>query len=85
MNNIANEYLNNMGFDQHQYAIFRHFDADHPHLHILVNRIGYDGKVISDSKDYQRSEQVLRRLEKQHGLTEVISSRQAQERAMTRG
>jgi hypothetical protein len=84
MNMIANEYLNNMGFDQHQYAIFRHFDADHPHLHILVNRIGYDGKVVSDSKDYQRSEQVLRALEKQHGLTEVISSRQAQERAMTK-
>jgi hypothetical protein len=84
MNMIANEYLNNMGFDQHQYAIFRHFDADHPHLHILVNRIGYDGKVVSDSKDYQRSEQVLRELEKQHGLTEVISSRQAQERAMTK-
>jgi hypothetical protein len=84
MNIIANEYLNNMGFDQHQYVIFRHFDADHPHLHILVNRIGYDGKVVSDSKDYQRSEQVLRRLEKKHGLTEVISSRQAQERAMTK-
>jgi hypothetical protein len=84
MNTIANEYLNTMGFDQHQYAIFRHFDADHPHLHILVNRIGYDGNVLSDSKDYQRSEQALRRLEKQHGLTEVISSRQAQERAMTK-
>ncbi|GAB2690515.1 hypothetical protein GCM10027037_11950 [Mucilaginibacter koreensis] len=84
MNMIANEYLNNMGFDQHQYAIFRHYDADHPHLHILVNRIGYDGKVVSDSKDYHRSEQVLRKLEKQHGLTEVISSRQAQERAMTK-
>jgi hypothetical protein len=84
MNILANEYLNNMGFDQHQYAIFRHFDADHPHLHILVNRIGYDGQVVSDSKDYQRSEQVLRKLEKQHGLTEVISSHQAQERAMTK-
>ena len=84
MNIIANEYLNNMGFDQHQFAIFRHFDADHPHLHILVNRIGYDGKVVSDSKDYQRSEEVLRRLEKQHGLTEVISSHQAHERAMTK-
>jgi len=84
MNVIANEYLNSMGFVQHQYAIFRHFDADHPHLHLLVNRIGYDGKVLSDSKDYQRSEQVLRILEKRHGLTEVISSRQAQERAMTK-
>ncbi len=84
MTTIAREYLDAMGFDQHQYAIFRHFDADHPHFHILVNRIGYDGSVVSDSKDYQRSEQVLRKLEKQHGLTEVISSRQAQERAMTK-
>lgn len=84
MNKIANEYLNNMGFVQNQYIIFRHFDADHPHLHLLVNRIGYDGSVVSDSKDYQRSEQVLRKLEKHYGLTEVISSRQAKERAMTK-
>ncbi|MEB0260515.1 relaxase/mobilization nuclease domain-containing protein [Mucilaginibacter sp. 10I4] len=81
---IAKDYLEAMGFDQHQYAIFRHFDADHPHMHILVNRIGYDGTVLSDSKDYQRSEQILRKLEKQYGLTEVISSRQAKERAMTK-
>jgi hypothetical protein len=81
---IAKDYLEAMGFDQHQYAIFRHFDADHPHIHILVNRIGYDGSVVSDSQDYKRSEAVLRRLEKQHGLTEVISSRMAQERAMTK-
>lgn len=84
MVSIAKDYLEAMGFDQHQYAIFRHFDADHPHMHILANRIGYDGKVLSDSKDYQRSEQILRKLEKQYGLTEVISSRQAKERAMTK-
>ena len=81
---IAKDYLEAMGFDQHQYAIFRHFDADHPHMHILVNRIGYDGTVFSDSNDYHRSEQILRSLEKQYGLTEVTSSRQAKERAMTK-
>ena len=81
---IASEYLLEMGFIQHQYILFRHFDADHPHVHVLVNRIGYDGSVVSDSKDYYRSEQELRKLEKQYGLTEVISSRQAQERAMTK-
>jgi hypothetical protein len=81
---ISGEYLEAMGFNQHQHLIFRHYDADHPHLHILVNRVGYDGTVVSDSKDYQRSEQVLRKLEKQYGLTEVVSSRQAQERAMTK-
>jgi hypothetical protein len=84
MKTIAKEYLEGMGFDQHQFAIFRHFDADHPHFHILVNRIGYDGSVVVDSQDYKRSERVLRKLEKQYGLTKVISSKQAQERAMTK-
>jgi hypothetical protein len=81
---IALEYLEGMGFNQHQYILFRHFDADHPHVHLLVNRIGYDGSVVSDSKDYYRSEQVLRKLERQYGLTQVISSRLALERAMTK-
>ncbi|MDB4901404.1 MAG: Relaxase/mobilization nuclease-like protein [Mucilaginibacter sp.] len=84
MKNIARDYLAEVGFNQHQYAVFRHFDADHPHLHILVNRIGYDGNVVSDSKDYQRSEKILRVLEKKYGLRQVISSKQAMERAMTR-
>lgn len=81
---IASDYLKAMGFGGNQHIIFRHFDADHPHLHILVNRIGYDGAVVSDSKDYQRSEQALRKLEKRYGLTEVIGSKQAKERAMTK-
>ena len=81
---IALEYLDAMGFGGNQYMIFRHFDAEHPHVHILVNRIGYDGLVVSDSKDYARSEQVLRKLEKKHRLREVISSRMAEERASTK-
>jgi hypothetical protein len=84
MKAIAGDYLNAMGFGDNQHIIFRHFDADHPHLHILVNRIGYDGSLVSDSNDYKRSEQALRELEKKYGLTEVISSKEAKERAMTK-
>jgi hypothetical protein len=82
---IGKEYLEMNGFTQHQFIMFRHFDAEHPHLHILVNRIGYDGSVVSDSNDYARSERVIRELEKKHGLTEVISSKQAKERSVTQG
>jgi hypothetical protein len=84
MKQIGLDYLNANGFNQHQYIMFRHHDADHPHLHILVNRIGYNGEVISDSNDYARSEKVLRELEKKYNLTQVISSRQAKERAMSK-
>lgn len=84
MTRIGQDYLRESGFTQHQYIMFRHHDADHPHLHILVNRIGYDGKVMSDSNDFARCEKILRNLEKKYNLTEVLSSNQAKERAMTK-
>ncbi|MCB0492497.1 MAG: relaxase/mobilization nuclease domain-containing protein [Cyclobacteriaceae bacterium] len=84
MKQIGHDYMVANGFTQHQFIMFRHHDADHPHLHILVNRIGYDGKVLSDSNDFARSEKVLRELEIRYGLTKVNSSSQARERAMTK-
>src|SRR5687768_15104466 len=84
MKQIGLDYLDANGFNQHQYMMFRHHDADHPHLHILVNRIGFDGTVVSDSNDYARSEKVLRELEKKYNLTQVLPSKQAKERSMTK-
>lgn len=84
MNEIGNEYLKAAGFDQHQFIMFRHRDAEHPHLHILVNRLGYDGKVVSDSNDFARTEKILRDLEKRYNLTEVMPSKQALKRAITK-
>ena len=78
MKQIGLDYLNANGFNQHQYMMFRHHDADHPHLHILVNRIGFDGTVVSDSNDYARSEKVLRELEKKYNLTEVLFQQASQ-------
>lgn len=81
---IGQDYLKVSGFNQHQYIMFRHHDADHPHLHILVNRIGYDGKVLSDSNDFARCEKILRQLEKRYNLTQVTPSNQAKVRAITK-
>ena len=78
---IAHEYINGMGFIDNQYQIFRHYDADHPHIHLLVNRIDFDGNVVSDSNNYKRSEVILRKLEQQYNLTAVISSNQAAQKA----
>ncbi len=59
---IGHSYINGMGFTNNQYLIFRHYDADHPHIHLLVNRITYDGDVVSDSNNYKKSEAILRKL-----------------------
>jgi hypothetical protein len=80
---IAKDFLYDSGFTQHQYILFRHHDAEHPHVHLLVNRIGFDGSIISDSNDYARAEQILRKLEVKHGLRQVPSSKYTQKRAVT--
>jgi hypothetical protein len=71
---IAEDYLMLSGYFNNQYFIFRHHDADHPHLHLLVNRITFDGEVVSDSNNYKKSEAILRRLEQQYNLVTVEQS-----------
>ena len=59
---LAQEYLEEMGIGNTQYVIVRHNDARHPHCHIVYNRIGNDGKLISDKNDFSRNGQVTKRL-----------------------
>lgn len=44
-------------------------DRTHPHLHICINRIGNDGKTISDRNEKYRSTKVCRELTERYGLT----------------
>jgi hypothetical protein len=41
---------------------------------LLVNRITFDGEVVSDSNNYKKSEAILRRLEQQYNLVTVEQS-----------
>ena len=66
---IANEYLEKMGYGDTQSLIVRHSDRQHPHLHICINRIGNDGKTISDSNEKYRSTKICRELTERYGLT----------------
>ena len=79
--NIAHRYLYANGFTNNQYFIFRHHDSEHPHIHLLANRITFDGEVVSDSNNYKKSEAILRDIEQRYGLTTVQSSRRTPERA----
>jgi len=65
---IANEYLEKMGYADTQSLIVRHSDRQHPHLHICINRIGNDGKTISDRNEKYRSTKVYRELTERYGL-----------------
>lgn len=71
MKAIAQDWLKGMNLDQTQYAVIRHTDTDHPHFHIIANRVANDGHTISDSHNYARSQKLLRELELKYELSIV--------------
>lgn len=68
MAQIAREYMERMVIKDTQYIIGRHFDKEHPHVHIAFNRIDNNGKTISDRNDRFRSERICKELTKKYGL-----------------
>lgn len=44
---IADEYMDGLGFGKQPYLVYQHHDAGHPHLHIVTTNIKPDGKRIS--------------------------------------
>ncbi|MCR5077886.1 MAG: relaxase/mobilization nuclease domain-containing protein [Prevotella sp.] len=65
---VAREYMEKMGIKDTQYIIGRHFDKEHPHVHIAFNRIDNNGKTISDRNDQFRSERICKELTAKYGL-----------------
>ena len=69
MRDIADQYMENMGYAQVPYAVYRHLDKAHPHLHIVASQIDEKGKKINDSNIHYRSMGISREMEKTHNLT----------------
>lgn len=65
---ITDEYLKKMGYGNTQVLIVRHTDREHPHIHLVLNRIDFDGKRISDQNERTRNTIVCKELTTRHGL-----------------
>ena len=76
---IAVEYLDRMGIKDTQLIIVRHRDREHPHLHILFNRVGNNGRTISDRNDRYRSERLCKQLTARYGLYFASGKEQVKE------
>ena len=68
MAGIALEYLKEMGITDTQVLIVRHFDKEHPHVHIAFNRIANNGRTISDCNERIRSAHICKELTKKYNL-----------------
>lgn len=68
MAGTALEYLKEMGITDTQVLIVRHFDKEHPHMHIAFNRIANDVRTISDRNERIRSARICKELTKKYNL-----------------
>ena len=59
---MVEECAKQLGFENNQYIAIHHNDTNHQHIHIVANRVGFDGKTVRDSNNYQKSASYCTRL-----------------------
>lgn len=69
MRELAAAYMEHMGIADTQYIVARHNDTEHPHLHIIYNRVKYDRTLVSDKHERRRNVKVCKQLKRRYGLT----------------
>jgi hypothetical protein len=73
---IADLYMEKIGFSEQPFLVYEHLDAGHPHLHIVTTNIQRDGRRISlHNLGKEASEKARKSLEIQFGLTRAEDSK----------
>jgi hypothetical protein len=69
---IANSYMNKIGFGQQPYLVYQHHDSGHPHIHIVSIKVREDGSRIDiQNIGRNQSETARKEIEKSYGLVEA--------------
>ncbi|OXA93826.1 conjugal transfer protein MobB [Flavobacterium hercynium] len=74
--NMAQDYMRQMGYGNQPFVVFRHTDIDRTHIHIVSVCVDAEGRKISDKFEKRRSMEVCRMLEKQYSLISAIDKKQ---------
>ncbi len=65
---VAREYLERMKIQNTQFLIVKHQDKNHPHVHIVYNRINNEGKTIPDAFQHKRNTSICKELTSKYGF-----------------
>lgn len=69
MRQLAGEYMQRMNITDTQYIVVRHNDTEHPHIHIIYNRVKYDAKLVRKHNERIRNVAVCKAIKQKYGLT----------------
>lgn len=88
LTSLAIEFAKEFGFAENQMLVFKHNDTKHKHIHIVANRINYNGKnTAGHFKNYARTGEFSRRMERELGLMitpEMSLNQKGRQQAETR-
>jgi hypothetical protein len=73
MMEIARKYLERLGIVNTQFAVSKHTDKAHLHLHIVANMVDNNGKAISDSWIGLRGKKIAQQLTEEYNLIPAIA------------
>lgn len=65
LKDIAQQYLDKMGYADNPYLIYFHSDTANNHVHIVSSRVGADGLKIDDSFERTRSQAAIKEILKE--------------------
>jgi len=66
---IAEVFLEKIGFGGQPYLLYQHFDAGHPHIHLVTTNIKPDGKAINlNNIGRVQAKQAREEIERDYGL-----------------
>lgn len=74
--NIAQEYMEKIGYGNQPYVVFKHSDISREHLHIVTLNVDERGRKLSDRYIHRRSKRATDALEQKYGLHPSGSRRQ---------
>lgn len=77
---IADIYMEKLGFGRQPYLVYQHYDAGHPHCHIVTNSIQRDGKRIDlHLLGIRKSEPARKEIEEMFGLIKAEGRKQKEQ------
>ena len=76
LRDIAADYMDKIGFENQPYLVYQHFDAGHPHIHVVTTNIQLDGsRILLYNIGRNQSTKARLELEKKYDLVKAEGRR----------
>ena len=76
LRDIATDYMDKIGFENQPYLVYQHYDAGHPHIHVVTTNIQLDGsRILLYNIGRNQSSKARLELEKKYNLVKAEGRR----------